>query len=514
MGLLIVGLTAPPAAADPPTVGWLHTDGARIVDAGGSSYVVKAVNWFGLETTNCAPHGLWQIGLDDGLAQIASFGFNTIRLPFSNECLAGSTTSGIDAAKNPDLVGKTPLQVMDAVIAGARRHGLSVILDRHRPDSDAQSELWYTSAWSEQRWIADWRSLADRYADDPTVSGMDLHNEPHGQACWGCGDASRDWAAAATRAGNAILAVNPKLLILVEGIERQVATQHGTQTTWWGGGLADVRAHPIRLDVANRLVYSPHDYPSSIFPQSWFSDPRYPANLDQVWTANWGYLARDQIAPVLLGEFGTRLQTEADRAWLDRLVGYLKTNQLSFAYWSFNPNSGDTGGLVGDDWVTPQQAKLDALAPILGGGTPGAAPSTPSSPVPSPTTPSPTTPSPTTPSRSSHSPTPSNPTPAPAPAGDVLKVGWQLSSAWTTGYVAQLQVSAATERSGWRIRWSDPAATSIANAWGMRCSVAGGLITCEGADWAASIPAGQTRYVGLQVNSSGPASTAPQITTG
>src|SRR6185437_9774845 len=141
-----------------------------------------------------------------------------------------------DAAKNPDLVGKTPLQVMDAVIAGARRHGLSVILDRHRPDSGAQSELWYTSAWSEQRWIADWRSLADRYADDPTVIGMDLHNEPHGEACWGCGDAWRDWAAAATRAGNAVLAVNPKLLILVEGIERQRATQQGTQTTWWGGG--------------------------------------------------------------------------------------------------------------------------------------------------------------------------------------------------------------------------------------------------------------------------------------
>ena len=119
------------------------------------------MNWFGLETANCAPHGLWQISLDDGLAQIASFGFTTIRLPFSNECIAGSTTSGIDAAKNPELVGKTPLQVMDAVIAGARRHGLSVILDRHRPDSGSQSELWYTPAWSEQRWIADWQLLAD-----------------------------------------------------------------------------------------------------------------------------------------------------------------------------------------------------------------------------------------------------------------------------------------------------------------------------------------------------------------
>jgi endoglucanase len=499
MGLSIVGLPAAPAIAAPAAAGWLHTEGARIVDADDDRYIVKAVNWFGLETANCAPHGLWQISLDDGLAQIASFGFNTIRLPFSNECIAGSTTSGIDAAKNPGLVGKTPLQVMDAVIAGAGRHGLRVILDRHRPDSGAQSELWYTAAWSEQRWITDWRALAGRYAKDPTVIGMDLHNEPHGRACWGCGDASRDWAAAATRAGNAVLAVNPKLLILVEGIERQGVERPGGGTTWWGGGLADVRAHPIRLDVANRLVYSPHDYPSSIYPQSWFSDPSYPANLEDVWTANWGYLARDQIAPVLLGEFGTRLQSESDRAWLNQLVGYLMRNQLSFAYWSFNPNSGDTGGLVGDDWATPQQAKLDALAPILGSASgPAATPPAPphSSPI--------SSPSPTG--------SPGSASPPSPPARD-LQVSWQLSSAWNSGYVAQLQVSAGADHSSWRIHWPDPAATSIANAWGMRCSVADGVITCDGADWAAAIPAGQTRSVGLQVNSPGPAPIAPQVTT-
>jgi len=44
--------------------------------------------------------------------------------------------------------------------------------------------------------------------------------------------------------------------------------------------------------------------------------------------------------------------------------------------------------------------------------------------------------------------------------------------------------------------------------------VGGGVITCDGADWAAAIPAGQSMYVGLQVNSPGPAPIAPQILTG
>ena len=48
---------------------------------------------------------------------------------------------------------------------------------------------------------------------------MDLHNEPHDPACWGCGDTTIDWRLAAERAGNAVLGVNPNLLIFVEGIQ-------------------------------------------------------------------------------------------------------------------------------------------------------------------------------------------------------------------------------------------------------------------------------------------------------
>ncbi|KLD31941.1 hypothetical protein TB15x_23200, partial [Xanthomonas perforans] len=93
-----------------------------------------------------------------------------------------------NGAVNPGLVSLTPLQLMDTVIARAKAHGLSVILDRHRPDSAAQSELWYTGQYSEQRWIDDWKMLAARYKNESAVIGVDLHNEPHGGACWNCGD--------------------------------------------------------------------------------------------------------------------------------------------------------------------------------------------------------------------------------------------------------------------------------------------------------------------------------------
>ena len=284
------------AAATPAPTGWLHTSGASILDSNNAPYTIKAASWFGLETPDCVPHGLWgTLTIDEALANIKSMGFNTVRLPFSNECLAATSIKGSVnywANRAYNLEGKTPLDVMDTVIARAKANGLQIILDRHRPSSADQSPLWYTSAYPESKWIADWKMLAARYKNDPTVIGADLHNEPAGAATWG-GAAATDWQAAATRGGNAVLAANPNLLIIIEGIENQ---GNGT-STWWGGGLADVKNKPVTLATPNRVVYSPHDYPASLFAQKWFSDPSYPNNLPAVWDANWGYIQKQGIAP-------------------------------------------------------------------------------------------------------------------------------------------------------------------------------------------------------------------------
>lgn len=469
----------------------MRTEGSSILDSSGSVVVIRSVAWFGMETSNCAPHGLWSISLDAGMAQIAAMGFNTIRLPFSNECLAASSTTSINEQLNPRLVGITALQLMDRVVASAADHGLAVILDRHRPDSGAQSPLWYTSEYSEERWIADWTSLAERYLHVPNVIAVDLHNEPRDTACWGCGDPATDWQAAATRAGNAVLAVNPGLLIVVEGIERQ----SNGPSTWWGGGLADVADAPVVLQVGDRVVYSPHDYPASIFRQTWFDSADYPANLDSVWTRNWGYIAQDGIAPVLVGEFGTKLETSSDSAWLPELVGYIDSHGLSFSYWSFNPNSGDTGGLVHDDWVTPQTDKLDALAPILPN----------SSPLPVPPTPSPA-PSSLAPTPSSAPPVPtSKPIPPSTPPSGPshLAAAVTVQSEWAGGYVAEVVLSSSTVVGAWTVSWSDADATGIENAWGMTCAVTDDRVTCTGRDWAVPVGPGADVRVGVQVRAAG-----------
>ena len=43
---------------------------------------------------------------------------------------------------------------------------------------------------------------------------------------------------------------------------------------------------------------------------------------------------------------------------------------MSWTWWSWNPNSGDTGGILKDDWTTVNQAKLAALQAIMADNSP------------------------------------------------------------------------------------------------------------------------------------------------
>src|SRR5215469_1458240 len=213
------GASADLESAAPHSCGPLHTDGTQIQNAQGHSVVLTGVNWFGFETQTFAPQGLDIRNYQDMLDQMARLGFNTLRLPYSNQLFdPTSLPTDINYTLNPDLRGLHGLALMDKIVAGAQKAGLCVILDQHRPDAYAQSALWYTPQVPQSRWIQDWVMLAKHYKNNPTIVGADLHNEPHAPATWGDGNPATDWRLAAEKAGNAVLAVNPHWLIMVEGI--------------------------------------------------------------------------------------------------------------------------------------------------------------------------------------------------------------------------------------------------------------------------------------------------------
>ena len=364
-----------PLDGAPPAATFLHVVGNGLFDGQGKPARFTGVNWFGLETSNEAPHGTWARDYRSMLKQMHDLGFNSLRLPWSNAIMrpdakaVSVTTIGKDPYDGTDpmngpLAGKSPLEMMDLVIAAAGDVGLRIILDNHSRDPDAydKEEIWSSATTSEQQWIADWVSLAKRYSGNPTVAAFDLDNEPHGKATWGTGVAATDWNKAAERCGNAILAVNPDVLIIVEGVSIV-----GTDAYWWGGNLSAVRTAPIVLSKPEKLVYSPHEYGPEVHDQTWFSDATFPANLAAVWTQHFDFIMKQGIGHLLLGEFGIKDRTASSGKsgqWFDTL---LKTvgSTYSWTFWCWTPNSGDTEGILQTDWLTPQQWKIDALKPYL-----------------------------------------------------------------------------------------------------------------------------------------------------
>ncbi|WP_410676020.1 cellulase family glycosylhydrolase [Amycolatopsis sp. cmx-4-68] len=476
-------LTASPAAAAPQATqaagtgtgtgtgtGYWHANGSQLVDAAGSPVRMTGINWFGAETGNYSPHGLWSRNYKDMLDQMASLGYNTLRLPYSNQLFdPGVKPTSIDAVQNPDLQGLSGLQVLDKIIAYAGTKGMRVVLDQHRPDSGAQSPLWYTSAYPESRWLSDWTMLAQHYKGNTTVIGADLHNEPHsiqggGGACWGCGDTATDWRLAAERGGNAVLAANPDWLVIVEGVDC-VSGTGDPQCGWWGGNLSGAKQFPVRLSKPDKLVYSAHEYATSVFAQPWFSDPSFPANLPALWDHFFGYLQKQNIAPVLLGEFGTTLADPRDKTWLQELMKYTGTGPtgMSFTYWSWNPNSGDTGGILNDDWTTVNQAKQAILQPYL---------------IP---------------------PVGSGGTTDPPPAVSCA-VTYHVDNAWQGGFVASvtLKNTGTSPLKSWALGWTVPSGTQITGGWGATVTQTGQQASAKAPTWAPDLAGGASVAIGFQ----------------
>jgi endoglucanase len=355
--------------------GYWQTSGNRILDAAGNEVRLSGVNFSGFESENFAFHGTWGgVGRSwtTYLDQMKALGFNVIRLPFSGDLLVpGQMPRNVDHQVNPELLGKTALEFLDLVVEEAGRRGIRIILDYHRIQAGSAPEngLWYvpgSATYTERRWIENWTALVSRYVGNPTVVGCDLFNEVHDGPghpgpFWSADgvDEPYNWRTAAKRAAEAIHAVNPELLVFVQGMHA-----YGGEAGWWGANLRGLRDHPFDIQHRDRVVYSVHDYGPNVFDQPWHADPAFPGNLPAYWDAQWGFVHHEGIGPVWIGEWGSRLDDPREDAWAAALRDYIRANGLSWTWWTWGPQSHDTGGILRDDWTTTWPEKLELVAPV------------------------------------------------------------------------------------------------------------------------------------------------------
>jgi len=335
------------------------------------------VNWFGFETRDYVVHGLWARNWVDMLQQIKSLGFNAIRLPFCTYSVQEGTmpnSNAINYNLNPDLQGLTSIEIMEKIVAKANELGIYILLDYHRLGCDQIEPLWYSDQVSEQQFIDTWVSVAKRFAKYPNVIGADIRNEPWG-ATWGTDDPATDWRLAVEKVAQKILEVAPHWLIFVEGtyktrpdIDERSWYPYYSYYVFWGENLRAVRYYPVRLPY-EKIVYSPHTYGPDVFRQPYFDDPIFPENMRSIWMERFGYVKTELGYALVVGEFGGRYGHGGDPRdiiWQIKFVDWLIENRIcNFFYWSWNANSGDTGGILKDDWTNIWEDKYQNLKRLM-----------------------------------------------------------------------------------------------------------------------------------------------------
>ncbi len=369
---------------------WLHTDGNRILDKDGKQVWLTGVNWFGYNTGTNTFDGLWNSQLVPTVKSIADHGFNLIRVPMSAELILQWKSgeyprANYNNAYNPTLNDLNSLQIFDYFLKLAEENGMKVMPDIHSAETNASGHnvnLWYTDKISVDKFYEALEWMAARYRNNDTIIAYDLKNEPHGKpdegknaAIWNDSKDANNWKYVAETAAAKILAKNPNVLIMVEGTEIYPKNSKGDYSStdkddyyfnWWGGNLRAVKDFPIDLGkYQDKLVYSPHDYGPTVYEQPWFKDDYdFDSLMKDCWQDNWFYIHKENKAPLLIGEWGGFMK-DPNLKWMTYMRKLIKDNKLNHTFWCFNANSGDTGGLVKDDFRTWDTEKYNFVKEVL-----------------------------------------------------------------------------------------------------------------------------------------------------
>ncbi|MGE4047835.1 MAG: carbohydrate-binding domain-containing protein [Acetobacteraceae bacterium] len=330
--------------------GYLSTKGNQIVDANGNAVRIASVGWNQIYSNVIGD-------ISQNVKAMKEAGFNTIRVSWVNATMAND------------------LRTIDQVVAAAKTYGLKVILDNHTNEAGTagdgwgaqqQNGLWYDvggvsdgtngagvrGTVTDAKFLSDWVAVANHFKGNDTVIGFDIRNEPlaYGGMCtWGDGNINTDIRLMYQRVGNAIQAVDAGKLIICEGPQNYNSSFAGTGPAPWGD-LSLAGSKPVTLNVANKVVYSVHDYPRYVMGGS------HPESGDQkvaMMNKAWGYLVTQNIAPVWIGEMGANFDGSyaneniaGSKAWAQTLLDYMNGKLGHLGGPTFK--AGEQG--IGGDW--------------------------------------------------------------------------------------------------------------------------------------------------------------------
>jgi hypothetical protein len=319
--------------------GFLHRDGQNIIDGNGKNIVLRGLGLGGwmvqegymLQTGAFAgpQHKIKQkitdvIGVKNteefyqaykangitkrDIDSLAAWGFNSIRLPMHYNLY----TPSVETEKEGEITWlEEGFKMTDDLLSWCADNNIYLILDLHAAPGgqgkdaaisdydDSKPSLWESAA-NQDKMVALWKKLAERYKDNPWIGAYDIINEPNwnftGTNQNGCDEMSNaPLKTLQVRITNAIREADKNHLIFIEG-------------NCWGNNYNGM--FPLWDE---NMALSFHKY--------WNTNDT--ASIQNMLD----YRTRYNV-PIWLGESG-----ENSNVWFEQAISLMESNNIGWAFW-------------------------------------------------------------------------------------------------------------------------------------------------------------------------------------
>ena len=390
--------------------------------SGDKPFIFKGVNWFGFNNHQTMVDGLWVGGNSSAtdfssiIYKIKLLGFNSVRLPFlfsdlyNMKAQSKTITCHVNSLRDigtltkyqgslPSFYGPWPSQgkcnnylPLDTlerfywVITQFIKNEMYVVIDYHPHNADISHDT--------KQLVYQWKRMWSYITKQPNfniVKGrliLDLMNEPD------C--ASMHWQqknAMIPSTTDTYIALMDALYPMSSPMFMVEGTGQSAYSLSWGNGFVTNKSiiNKYKIDDASvffeallkkrylhNVIISPHLYGPTISHDNIYY---HGDNLRERLYNSFGYLGLTGYCskqnkyitcykfPIIIGEFGSFFNDTRDLTFFNQLSQWLKKyfkGNTSWMFWAYNANSGDTGGIVTDDWKGLNWHKLDWLKHNMG----------------------------------------------------------------------------------------------------------------------------------------------------
>jgi len=257
---------------------------------------------------------------ESDVARIARLGFNCLRVPFNHRMIE----------EKPYTYEPGGASYLDKVIRWSRKNKIWVILDLHgacgcqnhdwHSDSYGKAELWEKKTFQD-RTLALWEFLADRYKNEEFVAGYDLLNEAVVKDAKKLNDFYKKLV-------KRIRLVDQNHILFIEG-------------NLWATDLDcldEFDDDNYALSVHN---YSPLNFTSNFVPHLSYplkgKNGTWDKNITHRHLLKYKRISQKRQLPVFVGEFGVNARAGlfGEDQWLDDVLDCFKEFGFHWTYWTY-----------------------------------------------------------------------------------------------------------------------------------------------------------------------------------